>query len=311
MTHPVIRIATRKSPLAMVQTHAVKDALLAAHDNAVIIETLGLMTEGDAQLATPLAKIGGKGLFIKSLETAMLTHQADIAVHSMKDMPAVLSPEFRVPVICKREDPRDVFVSNTYKAFDDLPDGARVGTSSLRRQCQLLSLRPDLTIVPVRGNVGTRLRKLDEGLVDALILAAAGLKRLSLESRITAYFSDTALLPAIAQGAVGIECRQGDAAMLKFISPLRDAVTTQCIMAERAMNAALEGGCQLPVAGFAIITGAGRLWLRGLVGSVDGKTLLRAQEIGSPNGAESIGKVVAEKLLNQGAGAIIQKSRTE
>ncbi len=304
MSTDLIRIATRKSPLAMWQAEHVAAALRAAHPG-IRVELLGMSTQGDKILDTPLAKIGGKGLFVKELEQGMLDGSADIAVHSMKDVPVELPEGLHLPVIMEREDPRDAFVSNEYASLDELPRGARVGTSSLRRQCQLLARRPDLKLLPLRGNVNTRLRKLDEGEYDAIILAAAGLIRLEFGDRIRAFIEPEQSLPAIGQGAVGIECRADDERVNRLIAPLHDADTASRVLAERAMNNRLEGGCQVPIAGHAILEGD-ELWLRGLVGSVDGGTVVRDEIRGPREQAESLGVTLAERLLEAGAGDILR-----
>ena len=304
MSTDLIRIATRKSPLAMWQAEHVAAALRAAHPG-IRVELLGMSTQGDKILDTPLAKIGGKGLFVKELEQGMLDGSADIAVHSMKDVPVELPEGLHLPVIMEREDPRDAFVSNEYASLDELPRGARVGTSSLRRQCQLLARRPDLKLLPLRGNVNTRLRKLDEGEYDAIILAAAGLIRLEFGDRIRAFIEPEQSLPAIGQGAVGIECRADDERVNRLIAPLHDADTASRVLAERAMNNRLEGGCQVPIAGHAILEGD-ELWLRGLVGSVDGGTVVRDEIRGPREEAESLGVTLAERLLEAGAGDILR-----
>ncbi len=305
MSDQTIRIATRKSPLAMWQAEHVTAELKKAHPG-LKVEILGMSTQGDKILDTPLAKIGGKGLFVKELEVAMLDGRADIAVHSMKDVPVELPDGLHLSTILEREDPRDAFVSNTYKTFDDLPKGARVGTSSLRRQCQLVQSRPDLQILPLRGNVNTRLRKLDEGEYDAIILAAAGLKRLGFHDRITAEISAEISLPAIGQGAVGIECRIDDTRINELLTPLHHIETAYCVRAERAMNNRLEGGCQVPIAGFAMLEN-NELWLRGLVGKVDGSEIIRGESKGRPDEAEKMGFGLADLLLEQGADLILKE----
>jgi hydroxymethylbilane synthase len=299
-----IRIATRKSPLAMWQAEHVAAALKAAHPG-IQVELLGMTTQGDRILDTPLAKIGGKGLFIKELEQGLLSGEADIAVHSMKDVPVELPEGLHLAVIMQREDPRDAFVSNAYKDLDSLPKGACVGTSSLRRQCQLAENRPDLQIRSLRGNVNTRLRKLDEGEYDAIILAAAGLMRLGFEQRITALIGPEQSLPAIGQGAVGIECRTDDVRVNELIAPLHHPETAVCVQAERAMNRRLDGGCQVPIAGYAMLE-SGNLWLRGLVGEPDGSNIIRGEVEGTPEEAESMGVGLAERLLEWGADSILE-----
>jgi hydroxymethylbilane synthase len=299
-----IRIATRKSPLAMWQAEHVAAELKRVHPD-LEVEIHGMTTQGDKILDTPLAKIGGKGLFIKELEQGLLSDQADIAVHSMKDVPVELPDGLHLAVIMQREDPRDAFVSSHYQSIDALPQGACVGTSSLRRQSQLAEKRPDLQIKSLRGNVNTRLRKLDEGEYDAIILAAAGLIRLGFESRITAFIGPEQSLPAIGQGAVGIECRSDDARVNALIAPLHDAETASCVRAERAMNQRLNGGCQVPIAGFAMLEN-GSLWLRGLVGEPDGSEIIRGEVEGVPDEAEAMGVGLADRLLEWGAERILQ-----
>ena len=259
-----LRIATRKSPLALWQAEYVRDQLLHHHPD-LQVELVKMSTQGDKILDTPLAKVGGKGLFVKELETGMLNGDADIAVHSMKDVPVELPEGLHLAVICPREDPRDAFVSNTYATFESLPQGARLGTSSLRRQCQLSALRPDLEVLDLRGNVNTRLQKLADGGYDAIILAAAGLIRLEMADKITEYLDTTVSLPAIGQGAVGIECRVDDERVNNLIAPLNDPDTHIRVLAERAMNHRLQGGCQVPIAGYAELSN-GVLLMRGLVG---------------------------------------------
>jgi hydroxymethylbilane synthase len=300
----VIRIATRKSPLAMWQAEHVAAELRGAHPG-LEVEILGMSTQGDKILDTPLAKIGGKGLFVKELEQGMLAGSADIAVHSMKDVPVELPEGLHLPVIMQREDPRDAFVSNTYKGLDELPQGGCVGTSSLRRQCQIGERRPDLKIAPLRGNVNTRLRKLDGGEFDAIILASAGLKRLGFAERITSYIDAGQSLPAIGQGAIGIECRSDDERVNALIATLHHEETAVCVRAERAMNHRLMGGCQVPIGGFAVLEGE-RLQLRGLVGEPDGSHIIRAEIAGPAADAERLGTELAEELLAKGAEPILK-----
>ena len=299
-----IRIATRKSPLAMWQAEHVASELKRIHPD-IQVEIHGMKTQGDKILDTPLAKIGGKGLFIKELEQGLLSDQADIAVHSMKDVPVELPEGLHLAVIMQREDPRDAYVSNNYRTLDELPEGVCVGTSSLRRQSQVAERRPDLKIKSLRGNVNTRLRKLDEGEFDAIILAAAGLIRLGFQERITALISPEQSLPAIGQGAVGIECRQDDARVNQLIAPLHHTETAYCVMAERAMNHRLHGGCQVPIAGYAMLEN-NALWLRGLVGEPDGSEIIRGEVEGAPEEAEAMGTGLAERLLEWGADRILQ-----
>ncbi|NMH65159.1 hydroxymethylbilane synthase [Shewanella salipaludis] len=303
MSSNLIRIATRKSPLAMWQAEFVKAELERIH-SGLRVELLPMSTKGDVILDTPLAKVGGKGLFVKELEVAMLEHEADIAVHSMKDVPVDFPDGLGLQVICERDDPRDAFVSNRYTSLDELPEGALVGTSSLRRQCQIRAARPDLIIKDLRGNVGTRLAKLDNGDYDAIILAAAGLKRLQLESRIASFLSAEESLPANGQGAVGIECRSDDARVHALLAPLEHMETRYRVLAERAMNTRLEGGCQVPIGAYAEIEG-NTLTLRGLVGSPDGKQIIRGQVTGPKTQATHLGTALAEELLAKGAKAIL------
>ncbi len=305
MSDQTIRIATRKSPLAMWQAEHVADALRRAHPD-LEVKILGMSTQGDKILDTPLAKIGGKGLFVKELEERMLSGDADIAVHSMKDVPVELPAGLHLTVILEREDPRDAFVSNHHASLTVLPQGARVGTSSLRRQCQLADRRPDLEIIPLRGNVNTRLRKLDEGEYDAIILAAAGLLRLGFAERIRSFISTEDSLPAIGQGAIGIECRTDDARVNDLLQPLHHAPTAAQVLAERAMNHRLEGGCQVPIGGHATLD-EDELHLRGLVGTVDGSEIIRAEISGPQSDAERLGSALGEELLQHGAAEILRE----
>ncbi|NNH76918.1 hydroxymethylbilane synthase [Acinetobacter terrae] len=300
----ILKIATRQSPLALWQAEHIRARLEALHAD-LKVELVTFVTQGDKILDTPLAKIGGKGLFVKELEAALLDGRADLAVHSMKDVPMALPEGLSLPVICEREDPLDAFVSNTYHSFDELPQGAKVGTSSLRRKTQILKQRPDLNIIDLRGNVGTRLSKLDSGLYDAIILASAGLKRLGLVDRIRHTLQPEISLPAVGQGALGLECRATDQAVLDLILPLLHAETDICVRAERAFNAYLEGGCQVPIAGYAILN-QGQLHIEGRVGSVDGLTLLKVELSGTPEQAEQLGVSLAQKLLEQGAGDLLK-----
>ena len=299
-----IRIATRKSALALWQAEHVKARLELAHPG-LKVSLVPMVSRGDKLLDAPLAKIGGKGLFVKELETAMLENQADIAVHSMKDVPMDFPEGLGLYCICEREDPRDAFVSNTYASLDALPAGSVVGTSSLRRQAQLLARRPDLKIQFLRGNVNTRLAKLDAGDYDAIILAAAGLIRLGFEERIRSSISAEDSLPAGGQGAVGIECRTADSEIHALLAPLHHRDTALRVTAERALNKHLNGGCQVPIACYAVLEGE-QLWLRGLVGQPDGGLLLRADNRAPVAEAEQLGVQVAEALLAQGAAAILQ-----
>jgi len=304
----LIRIATRKSALAMWQAYYVKD-LLEKHFPETTIELVPMSTQGDRILDTPLAKIGGKGLFIKELEVAMQEGRADLAVHSMKDVPVAFPEEFGLHCICERENPFDAFVSNLHKHFDELPMGAVVGTSSLRRQAQIKAIRPDLVIKDLRGNVNTRLSKLDDGQYDAIILAAAGLIRLDMQHRIAHQLAPTQCLPAVGQGAVGIECRNDDAVLIDMLAKLNHGETALRVHSERAMNAKLQGGCQVPIGSFAEYKN-GLLSLTALVASVDGNTILKAAssiecEVSDILAAQSLGIKLADDLLAQGARKIL------
>ena len=304
MLEKTLKIATRQSPLALWQANYVKDRLQQLYPD-LTIELVPMVTKGDVILDSPLAKIGGKGLFVKELENALLNKEADIAVHSMKDVPMQFPEGLGLAVICQREDPRDAFVSHSYRTFAELPQGAVVGTSSLRRQCQLKALRPDLDIRSLRGNVGTRLSKLDNGDYDAIILASAGLIRLGLAARIASFIDVEQSLPAAGQGAVGIECRTDDVQVHALLAPLADAETTYCVRAERAMNNHLQGGCQVPIGGYAVLQ-QGQLYLRALVGDIDGSRIIRAEGKSAVENAEVLGVKIAEQLLAQGADKILQ-----
>lgn len=303
MLDKILRIATRQSPLALWQAQYVQQRLMACHPG-LRVELVPMVTRGDIILDTPLAKVGGKGLFVKELELAMLENRADIAVHSMKDVPVEFPPGLGLVSICEREDPLDAFVSNQYATLDALPHGAIVGTSSLRRQCQLAALRPDLVIRSLRGNVGTRLSKLDAGEYDAIILAAAGLKRLGLQDRIRYAIPAEVSLPAVGQGAVGIECRLDDEQTIMLLAALNDDDTATRVKAERAMNTRLEGGCQVPIGSYAVLEGDD-IWLRGLVGSPDGTAMIRGERRGPRAQAEQLGISLADELLSNGAREIL------
>lgn len=304
-----IRIATRKSALALWQAEHVKARLEQAHPG-IKVSLVPMVSRGDQLLDSPLAKIGGKGLFVKELESALLNDEADIAVHSMKDVPMEFPEGLGLYCICEREDPRDAFVSNNYASLDELPQGSVVGTSSLRRQAQLLNLRPDLEIRFLRGNVNTRLAKLDAGEYDAIILAAAGLIRLGFNDRIRSSLSDVQSLPAGGQGAVGIECRTNDTELHQLLQPLHEQNSADRIVAERALNRHLNGGCQVPIACYAVLEDD-QLWLRGLVGQPDGSVLLRAEARAPRADAEALGISVAKDLLAQGAGEILAQIYAE
>ncbi len=304
-----LRIATRQSLLALWQAEYVKARLESLHSD-LNVELVTMVTKGDKILDTPLAKIGGKGLFVKELESAMLEGRADIAVHSMKDVPMEFPEGLGLAVICERENPTDAFVSNTYEHLDQLPAGAIVGTSSLRREVQLRERRPDLVIKSLRGNVQTRLSKLDGGDYDAIILASAGLIRLELEERIRYRIPAEDSLPAGGQGAVGIECRMGDQATLDLLAPLNDEPTAIRVLAERALNRRLEGGCQVPIGCYAELEGD-QVWLRGLVGRPDGTKVLRDEIRGPAAEAEALGIQLADRLLAAGADTILAEVYAE
>mgnify|MGYP005988521033 FL=1 len=302
-----VRIATRKSALALWQAEYVKAQLEHFHQDINVV-LVPMTTKGDIILDTPLAKVGGKGLFVKELEVAMLEDRADIAVHSMKDVPVEFPDGLDLEVICPREDPRDAFVSNTYANLSDLPQGAIVGTSSLRRQCQLKAKRPDLDIRDLRGNVNTRLKKLDDGQYDAIILAAAGLIRLKMSERIAQTIEPEEMLPANGQGAVGIECRVNDDTIKALLAPLECSTTRIRVLTERAMNKALEGGCQVPIASYSVISADGKdVHLRGLVGAVDGSEIIESEITGPVEQGEALGNTLAQELLSRGADKILQE----
>lgn len=305
MAPRTLTIATRESPLALWQAEYVRNALQQAHPD-LDVKLLGMTSRGDQLLETPLAKVGGKGLFVKELETALLEGRADIAVHSMKDVPMEFPRGLCLGVICEREDPRDAFVSNHFGCLEELPPGSVVGTSSLRRECQLRARRPDLEVRFLRGNVNTRLRKLDAGEYDAVILASAGLIRLGFSGRISDAIAVEDSLPAGGQGAVGIELRSDDHDTLALLQSVHHEPTARRVMAERAMNHRLQGGCQVPIACYAQYTrGGNRLFLRGLVGRPDGTEILRAEAEAAAVDAEALGVRVAEALLAQGAADIL------
>ncbi|MTD39163.1 hydroxymethylbilane synthase [Erwinia sp. CPCC 100877] len=303
MVDKVLRIATRQSPLALWQAQYVRGRLEACHPG-LSVELVPMVTRGDIILDTPLAKVGGKGLFVKELELALLEKRADIAVHSMKDVPVEFPAGLGLVTICERGDPRDAFVSGSYDSLDALPPGSCVGTSSLRRQCQLMARRPDLIVRSLRGNLGTRLGKLDAGDYDAIILAVAGLQRLEMEDRIRCALTPEESLPAVGQGAVGIECRLDDSRTRELLAPLNHEETAIRVIAERAMNTRLEGGCQVPIGSYAELHD-GELWLRALVGSPDGSRMVRGERRGRPEDAEAMGISLAGELLDNGAREIL------
>ena len=299
-----LTIATRKSLLAMWQAEHIKARLEQLHSD-LSVELLPMSTKGDVILDTPLAKIGGKGLFVKELEVAMLEGKADLAVHSMKDLPVEFPEGLELFGICEREDPRDAFVSNSYAQLSELPEGAIVGTCSLRRKCQILANFPHLVVHDLRGNVQTRLRKLDEGQFDAIILAASGLIRLDLTDRIKQRIPADLCLPANGQGVLGIECRSDDKATKALLAPLTCADTRSCVLAERAMNRRLQGGCQVPIGAYAELHGD-QIHLRGLVGRPDGSEIVEGDIKGHRDHAEALGTELAEYLLARGAGKILK-----
>lgn len=301
----MLRIATRESPLALWQAEHVKGLLESAHPG-LAVALLPMTTAGDQLLSSPLATVGGKDLFVKELEQAMLEGRADLAVHSMKDVPVQQPAGLVLSAFLAGEDPSDAFVSNRYAALDELPQSAVVGTSSLRRQAQLRALRPDVVVKELRGNVGTRLRKLDENQFDAILLASAGLLRLGLGARIGERFAPERFLPAIGQGVIGLECREDDERTRRLLAPLHDSRTYTRLLAERAMNARLGGACQVPVAGYAEVLG-GEVRLRGLVGAPDGSRVIRGELRGTLAHAEALGEQLAERLLDQGARDILRQ----
>ncbi len=300
-----LRIATRKSPLALWQAEYVAARLQAAHP---VLQTalVRMTTQGDKILDTPLAKIGGKGLFVKELEQGMLNGTADIAVHSMKDVPVEFPPGLQLGAVLQRHDPRDAMISNRYRRFSEIPPGAKIGTSSLRRQCQIKMHNAEYEIISLRGNVNTRLSKLDAGTYDAIVLAAAGMERLGLQSKISEYLDTSFSLPAIGQGAIGVECRSDDPDVIEILACLNDDDTRICVTAERAMNRTLEGGCQVPIAGFAELNN-GVLRLRGLVGRPDGSKIIRSEASGQAADADQIGQRLANELLCLGADKILRE----
>lgn len=305
MTKQRLIIATRESPLALEQAHIVS-ALLKQHHPDLTIKLLGITTEADKRLEVTLTDIGGKGLFVKELEEALFDGRADIAVHSMKDVPMALPKGLILPVVLKREDARDAFISNRFNSLDDLPNGAVLGTSSLRRQTQMQALRPDLEMKNLRGNIQTRLKRLDEGQFDAIILASAGLRRMGLERRINSYLPIETCLPAAGQGALGIECREGDEAILQLIYPLIDKTTFDCVSAERALCTQIGGGCKVPVAAYAEMLND-KLHLQGLVSGRNGSNIIRVKQDGKRDQAERLGKSAGEALQALGADALLSE----
>jgi hydroxymethylbilane synthase len=307
VTGDSLRIATRQSRLALWQAEHVAAALRAAHPGSNVV-LVPMTTQGDRVLDRPLAQVGGKGLFIKELELAISEGRADIAVHSMKDVPSELPPGMTIAAMLPRADPRDAFLSLRHASFAALPPGARVGTSSPRRQCQIKYARPDLELVTLRGNVDTRVRKVEEGQYDAIILAAAGLERLGLQNHIRHYFDFDHCIPAVGQGVVGIECRAADERSISLVRALNDEQAWRCCTAERAFAHRLQGSCQSPIAGLAQIDGD-TLQLRGVVGSPDGSELYRGTHSGAVRDGEQIGVALAERLLQAGAAELLEKLR--
>ncbi|BBL72363.1 hydroxymethylbilane synthase [Methylogaea oryzae] len=304
MPPEIVRIATRKSPLALWQARHVAERLEQAFPG-LRTELVTMTTRGDKLLDSPLSKVGGKGLFVKELEQGLLDGEADIAVHSMKDVPVEFPEGLHLSAILERENPLDAFVSNRYASWRDLPQGARIGTSSLRRQSQISAQRPDCQILMLRGNVNTRLAKLDAGEFDAILLAVAGLKRLGFDERIAEALPAEVSLPAMGQGAIGIECRADDAEINRLLAELHHADTAVCVSAERALNARLQGGCQVPIAGYAELDGD-RLRMRALVGAPDGSAIVRGETAGPRASAEALGRALAEDLLSRGADGILR-----
>ena len=303
MTLSTLRIISRESPLAMWQAEHVRDRLCALH-SGLKVDIIGITTQADKFLDRSLASMGGKGMFVKELEHALLENNADLAVHSMKDVTIDFPEALSLPIILEREDPRDVFVSNNFNSLDQLSAGARVGTSSLRRKCQLMSLRSDLQILDIRGNVGTRLSKLDEGEYDALILAAAGVKRLGLQERIRSYLTVIESLPAVGQGALGLEIRKDDTEVLSLLKPLDDGNTHTCVAAERALSKRVNGGCHAPIAAYATLD-EDKLSMSALVGRLDGTKIIRVSSEGVAAEAKTIGDALGTQLLNKGAAEIL------
>jgi hydroxymethylbilane synthase len=304
MAKRTLRIATRNSALALWQAEFIKAELERMHSH-VSVELIGIKTQGDKILDVPLAKIGGKGLFVKELEEAMMDGRADLAVHSMKDVPMNLPEGLGLVAICEREDPTDAFVSNHFNTVDELPQGAVVGTASMRRECQLRAYRPDLHIHTLRGSVNTRLAKLDAGEFDAIVLASSGLMRLGFQERIRYCLPDRISLPAVGQGALGIECRLADRELVSLLEPLNHVDSWDRVTAERALNRRLEGGCQVPIAAYALLESEHTLWLRGLVGAVDGTEIFRVEGRAPRADGERLGRELAEDLLALGAGRVL------
>ncbi len=304
-----VRIGTRGSKLALWQAEWVKSRLENLHSGLAVELTI-IKTKGDKILDVPLAKVGGKGLFVKEIEAALSAGSIDLAVHSMKDMPAEIPTGLCIGAVPVREVPVDALITREAQTLETLPRGARIGTSSLRRASQLRRARPDIEIVPLRGNLDTRLRKLDEGQMEAIVLAAAGVRRLGLEARISQKLDTEIMLPAVGQGALCIETRDGDTTIAPLVAPLEDAATRIAVTAERAYLHRLEGGCQVPIAGHATLLD-GRLTLCGLVSDLEGQTVIKATQVGRPEEAETIGRELADHLLERGARAVLDRLQTE
>jgi len=298
-----LKIGTRGSALAVSQSEWIKNRIVSRHPD-ISVELVRIKTKGDKIIDSPLSKIGGKGLFVKEIEDALLRKEVDLAVHSIKDVPAELPDGLCLPVFPEREDPRDVFISKEYASLSDLPEGASIGTGSLRRSSQLIHIRPDLHIVQLRGNVDTRLKKLESGAMQAIILAAAGMNRLGLSAKITELLSTEALLPAIGQGALGLEVRKDDDRTLEILSFLNHRPTELAVRAERSFLKRLEGGCQVPIAGFGIVEGR-NIILKGMVAELDGSRIIRDEIKGPDTKAEELGFALAERLLESGADRIL------
>jgi len=304
MANRTLRIATRSSALALWQAEFIKVELERLNDG-ITVELVKIKTQGDKILDVPLSKIGGKALFVKELEEAMMDGRADLAVHSMKDVPMELPEGLGLVAICEREDPTDAFISNDFDSVDALPHGAVVGTASLRREAQLRAYRPDLEIRTLRGNVNTRLAKLDAGDYRAIVLASSGLKRLGFHDRIRYSLPDSISLPAVGQGALGIECRLDDNELITMLAQLDHVDSSDRVKAERALNRRLEGGCQVPIAAYALLEDNDMLWLRGLVGAVDGTKVFRVEGRSHRKDGEKLGRELAEDLLALGADKVL------
>lgn len=298
-----LKIGTRGSALAVTQSEWIKNRIESHHPD-ISVELIRIKTKGDKIIDSPLAKIGGKGLFVKEIEDALLRKDVDLAVHSIKDVPAELPDGLCLPVFPEREDPRDAFISRSYALLSDLPEGANIGTGSLRRSSQLLNMHPDLQIVPLRGNVDTRLKRIESGDMDAVVLAAAGLNRLGLSKRITELLPPDTLLPAIGQGALGLEIREDDKSTLEILSFMNHRQTEQAVRAERAFLKRLEGGCQVPIAGFAVIEDTSII-LKGMVAELDGSIMIKDEEKGPGDRPEDLGIALADRILSKGADRIL------